>query len=67
MEINFEKLLPGNRAVAALAGSMRHSDKSSLDKLHFSVCDEAAAGALPEPPSSRVLMLFLMGADFGIF
>ncbi len=43
-----------------MAGSMRHSDKSSLDKPHFSVCDEAAAGALSEPPYTRVLTLFLM-------
>ncbi len=64
-EINFEKALPGNRAAAALAGRMRHSDKSSLDKLHFSVCDEAAARALPEPPYTRVLMLFLMAWILG--
>ncbi len=30
---------------------MRHSDKSSLDKPHLSICDEAAAVVLSEPPS----------------
>ncbi len=67
-EINFEKALPGtNRAAAALTGSMRHSDKSFLDKLHFSVCDEAAAGALSEPPYVPCPYAFPHSADFGIF
>ncbi len=62
---NFEKALPGNRTAAAPTGSMRHSDKSSLDKPHFWVCNEAAAGALSEPPSTRILMLFLMARTLG--
>ncbi len=61
-EINF-----GVGGSGGFGSAVCHSDKSSLDKPHFSVCDEAAAEVLSEPPLSRVLMLFLMGADFGIF
>ncbi len=59
---------PGRKNQAAavdFAGGMRHSDKSFLDKPHFSICDEAAAGALSKPPSARVLMLFLMARILG--
>ncbi len=44
-----------------------HSDKSSLDKPHLSICDEAAARVLYEPPSMPCPYAFPHGADFGIF
>ncbi len=59
------KLIWGRAAPADFAECMRHSDKSSLDKPHLSICDEDAAGALSKPPYTRVLMLFLMARILG--
>ncbi len=54
-------------ALTDLAGCMRHSDKSSLDKPHFFICDEAAAELLSKPPLRPYPYAFPHGADFGIF
>ncbi len=43
------------------------SDKSSLDKPHLFICDEAAAGALSEPSFAARPYAFPHGAGFGIF